>query len=201
MTALNTKGEALEYASLELKGDREIVMKAVQKNALSFHYATPEVRTHRPLALEAVGSSVDWLRNSALGPLPPFLFRFRLPHVKVKPLARRLPADCMSILCSGVHSCRRFHCKHCCPKRAFLAPFCSLVNLRTCPAWKGARAKGMAAGQAAARLSLSFPLFALARVRVLDFLTLQKSHNSIHHSYFALCTLGRPWTPYAVAMH
>ena len=47
-------GDALEYASEELRGDREVVMEAVKQDGDALQYASEELRGDREVVMEAV---------------------------------------------------------------------------------------------------------------------------------------------------
>jgi hypothetical protein len=54
MEAVKQNGWALEYASEELKRDREVVMEAVKQEGTALQYASEELRGDREVVLEAV---------------------------------------------------------------------------------------------------------------------------------------------------
>ena len=60
-------GYALRFAPPELKGDREIVMKAVCKNADALHFATEELRGDREIVLQAISKKGDALAYATEG--------------------------------------------------------------------------------------------------------------------------------------
>ena len=51
-------GLALEYASEELRGDKEVVLEAVRQNGWLLEYASEELRGDREVVLEAVRQNV-----------------------------------------------------------------------------------------------------------------------------------------------
>ncbi|KAG2374728.1 hypothetical protein C9374_010472 [Naegleria lovaniensis] len=54
LEAVKQNGFALEYASQELRNDREIVLEAVKQNGFALEYASQELRNDRGFVLEAV---------------------------------------------------------------------------------------------------------------------------------------------------
>jgi hypothetical protein len=56
MTAVSTNGNALYYASEELRADREIVMAAVSIDGFSLVYASEELRADREIVMTAVSN-------------------------------------------------------------------------------------------------------------------------------------------------
>ena len=54
MKAVKQDGRSFEYASEELRGDREFVMKAVKQTGWALEYASEELRGDREVVLEAV---------------------------------------------------------------------------------------------------------------------------------------------------
>ena len=54
LAAVSNDGHALQHATVELKGDREIVLAAVSKNGLALRYATEELKGDREIVLAAV---------------------------------------------------------------------------------------------------------------------------------------------------
>ena len=54
MATVHQNGVSLEYASQELRGDREVVLAAVHQNGVALEYASEELRTDREVVLAAV---------------------------------------------------------------------------------------------------------------------------------------------------
>merc|ERR1712185_885967 len=54
MEAVKQNGRALEYASAELKGDREIVLESVKQHGLALQYASAELKGDREIVMAAV---------------------------------------------------------------------------------------------------------------------------------------------------
>ena len=54
LAAVHQNGVALEYASEELRTDREVVLAAVHQNGVALEYASQELRTDREVVLAAV---------------------------------------------------------------------------------------------------------------------------------------------------
>ena len=59
MTAAAQDGWALEYATEELRGDREVVMTAVAQAGGALQYATEELRGDRDVVMTAI-ASLGW---------------------------------------------------------------------------------------------------------------------------------------------
>ena len=57
LEAVKQDGNALKFASDELKGDRVVVMEAVKQNGWALEYAAEELRGDREVVLEAVKQS------------------------------------------------------------------------------------------------------------------------------------------------
>ena len=57
MQAVSQDGHALYYASDELKGDREIVMQAVSQDGHALYYATNELKGDREIVMKAVSQN------------------------------------------------------------------------------------------------------------------------------------------------
>ena len=53
MAAVKQNGEALRYASAELKGDREVVMAAVKQDWRALEYASEELKGDREVMMAA----------------------------------------------------------------------------------------------------------------------------------------------------
>lgn len=49
-----SQGRALEYASQQLRGDKQVVLEAVSRNGLSLRHATPAIRFDRGVVLAAI---------------------------------------------------------------------------------------------------------------------------------------------------
>mgnify|MGYP006249152613 CR=1 FL=1 len=56
---------ALEYASAELQGDREIVMEAVKQNGRALQYASAELKGDREIVMEAVAQDPKALQYAS----------------------------------------------------------------------------------------------------------------------------------------
>ena len=54
LAAVQQSGEALQFASEELKADREVVLAAVQQDGLALEHASEELRANREVVLAAV---------------------------------------------------------------------------------------------------------------------------------------------------
>ena len=65
LEAVKQDGYALVYASAELKGDREIVMAAVKQNGRALQYASAELQGDREIVLEAVKQNGRALRYAS----------------------------------------------------------------------------------------------------------------------------------------
>ena len=57
MEAVRQDGAALQFASRELRGDREVALEAVKQNGLALESASEELRSDRAVVLEAVGQN------------------------------------------------------------------------------------------------------------------------------------------------
>ena len=57
---------ALEYASAELRADREVVRSAAQKDGRALQYASAELRADREVVLAAVAQNGEALRLAPL---------------------------------------------------------------------------------------------------------------------------------------
>ena len=57
MKALSKRGRALEFATEELKGDREIVMAAVSKHGTALEFAAEELKGDREIVMTAVSQN------------------------------------------------------------------------------------------------------------------------------------------------
>ena len=64
MKAVSKHGNALEYATVELKGDREIMMKAVSENGFVLEHATTELKGDREIVMKAVSENGWSLRHA-----------------------------------------------------------------------------------------------------------------------------------------
>ena len=60
MTAVQNDALALEFAAPELKADREIVLAAVRQNGLVLAYAAPELMADREIVL-AASANCGWI--------------------------------------------------------------------------------------------------------------------------------------------
>ena len=60
--AVQKKGAVLEYASENLRNDRELVMKTVQQNGFALEYASEELRNDRKIVKTAVQQYGDALQ-------------------------------------------------------------------------------------------------------------------------------------------
>ena len=58
LTAVSEHGHALQYATEELKGDREIVLAAVSKHGYALQCATEELKGDREIVLQRSPSMV-----------------------------------------------------------------------------------------------------------------------------------------------
>ena len=65
MAAIKSVGSALKYASAELKGDREIVMVAVKQDGLALEYASAELKGELEIVTEAVATSKNALQYAS----------------------------------------------------------------------------------------------------------------------------------------
>ena len=54
MAAVQQRGNALEYASPELKNDKEVVMAAVQQDGEAFQHASPELQNDEDIIVSSV---------------------------------------------------------------------------------------------------------------------------------------------------
>ena len=54
LAAVSNNGYALEFATEELKGDREIVLAAVSKSGVALQFATEELKGDREIVMAAV---------------------------------------------------------------------------------------------------------------------------------------------------
>ena len=66
LAALSKNGRALQYATEELKGDREIVLAVVSKHGLALQFATEELKGDREIVLAAVskdGRALNYATN------------------------------------------------------------------------------------------------------------------------------------------
>ena len=54
MTAVSQNGCALKFTTEEMKGDREVVMTAVSQNGYALHFATAELRGDEDLVMTAL---------------------------------------------------------------------------------------------------------------------------------------------------
>ena len=54
MEAVKADGQALYYASKELRDDDEVVLQAVKKKGLIYKYASKRLRTVKEIAMEAI---------------------------------------------------------------------------------------------------------------------------------------------------
>ncbi len=57
-------GESLEYASADLRADREVVLEAVKSYGCTLEYASKGLRSNREIVLEAVKNE-GWALESA----------------------------------------------------------------------------------------------------------------------------------------
>jgi hypothetical protein len=73
-------GDALEFASDELQGDREVVLAAVKQNGDALKYASQQLRGDREVVKAAVEENADAL-TYALG-------NFAVPSLVFKPNAK-----------------------------------------------------------------------------------------------------------------
>ena len=63
LEAVQQDGRALQYASEELQADREVVLAAVQQNGWAIEHASPELRADREVRLAARRSKMrTWLK-------------------------------------------------------------------------------------------------------------------------------------------
>ena len=60
----NSRGHALEWASNELKGDREVVLEAVNKSGRNLQYASEALKADPEIALAAMEDIVSHADNS-----------------------------------------------------------------------------------------------------------------------------------------
>jgi vacuolar-type H+-ATPase subunit H len=63
LEAVKQHGHSLDYASEELKNDKEVVLEAVKQHGHSIYYASEELKNDKEVVLEAVkqnGSSLDY---------------------------------------------------------------------------------------------------------------------------------------------
>jgi len=65
MEAVKQNGRALQYASAELQGDREIVMEAVKQNGFALQYASAELKGDREIVMEAVAQDPKALQYAS----------------------------------------------------------------------------------------------------------------------------------------
>ena len=63
--AVKQDGNALGYASAELKGDREIVMEAVKQDGGALRYASAELKGDREIVMEAVAQDPKALQYAS----------------------------------------------------------------------------------------------------------------------------------------
>lgn len=63
LEAVKQWGGALQDASYELRGDKEVVMEAVRENSLALEFASEELRNDKEVVLAAVGYNGNLLRN------------------------------------------------------------------------------------------------------------------------------------------
>eukprot|EP00971_Amphidinium_carterae_P078874 1560618-Amphidinium_carterae.1 len=61
MQAVRTRGDALQYATEELRGDRDVVMEAVRQDGHALKYAKKELHTDREVILQAVAQNGEAL--------------------------------------------------------------------------------------------------------------------------------------------
>ena len=65
MEAVKQDGFALQFASAELKGDREIVMEAVKQDWRALQYASAELKGDREIVMEAVAQDPKALQYAS----------------------------------------------------------------------------------------------------------------------------------------
>ena len=66
LAAVKQFGNALEYASKELRADREIVLAAVKRNGWALRFASKELRADRQFVLAAVKAGGDALQFASV---------------------------------------------------------------------------------------------------------------------------------------